>query len=228
MKRVLEPELMQDLLQVQAYAEADFSESDNSLIKRIEEILDLESKQLGSKSLIGDLGCGPGNITERLSSRWPFSNILGIDGSEAMLAVARQRKNHRETYSRINYCCCDLGSIVNRSIVFEKAADLIVSNSLLHHLHDPSYFWKALKHFTAQGTVYLHRDLRRPSSMDEAIALQKKYLPDAPKVLINDYLASLQAAFTVSEVEVQLESQGLEQLRVCENDDRYLEIFGSF
>lgn len=91
MNRVLEPELMQDLLQVQAYAEADFSESENSLIKRIEEILDLESKQLGSKSLIVDLGCGPGNITERLSTRWPFSKILGIDGSEAMLAVARPR-----------------------------------------------------------------------------------------------------------------------------------------
>lgn len=231
MKRVLEPELMQDLLQVQAYSDADFSESDNSLIHRIEEVLFQESKKLDSKSLIVDLGCGPGNITELLFSRWPTSEIMGIDGSEAMLALARQRKNQMnstEAEIRINYCCCDFSSLGNGSIVLERQADLIVSNSLLHHLHDPSYFWEALKPLTAKGTVYLHRDLRRPSSMDDAIALQKAYLPEAPQVLIHDYLASLQAAFTVSEIKAQLESTGLEHLSVLEKSDRYLEVFGSF
>ena len=161
----------------------------------------------------------------------PTSQIIGIDGSQAMLALARQRRNEKILQGseiRINYCCCEVTSLSTGLLMLEMQADLIVSNSLLHHLHDPSYFWKALQHFTAQGTVYLHRDLRRPSSMDDAIALQKTYLPDAPQILIHDYLASLHAAFTVAEVKAQLKNEGLAQLTVYEVEDRYLEIIGTF
>ena len=62
--------------------------------------------------------------------------------------------------------------------------------------------------------------------MEAAIALQKTYLDDAPKILIHDYLASLQAAFTIQEVEAQLNSEGLAHLSVYEVMDRYLEVVG--
>ena len=231
MKRVPEPELMQDLCQVKAYAKADFSENDDSLIKRLEEYLLLQGKKLDSNSLVIDMGCGPGNITERLSCRWPAVKIIGIDGSESMLAVARDRKNEnrgRDVLANIKYFCCDIGSIANESMNLEKSPDLIISNSLIHHFHDPSCFWKALKLLSIKGTVHLHRDLRRPSSYKKAIALQRLYLSDSPQVLIEDYLASLQAAFNVGEIKDQLEREGLDHFTVCENQDRYLEVVGIF
>jgi trans-aconitate 2-methyltransferase len=39
---------------------------------------------------IADLGCGPGNSTEVLRSRWPTSNIIGIDNSAAMIDAAKR------------------------------------------------------------------------------------------------------------------------------------------
>ena len=93
MVRFPEPELMQDLHQVRAYSEADFSNSEDSLIARLDEYLIMKGKTLGSDSLIVDLGCGPGNITERLHAKWPWTDIFGIDGSEPMLAIARRRSS---------------------------------------------------------------------------------------------------------------------------------------
>ncbi|MBV9734993.1 MAG: trans-aconitate 2-methyltransferase [Acidisphaera sp.] len=36
-----------------------------------------------------DLGCGAGNVTAMLRRRWPQAEVVGIDGSAAMLAEAR-------------------------------------------------------------------------------------------------------------------------------------------
>lgn len=38
-----------------------------------------------------DLGCGPGNLTEALSQRWPAAVIEAVDGSEEMVAAAWKR-----------------------------------------------------------------------------------------------------------------------------------------
>lgn len=231
MKRSLEPELMQDLLQVKAYAEADFSKSDDSLLKCIDEYLLREGRRIVSKSLIVDIGCGPGNITERLYAKWPSAEIVGVDGSESMLALARNRANNRNLCNgsgTITYFRCDISSIVDGSFNLGKPADLIVSNSLLHHIHTPHKFWEATKALSKKGSIHFHRDLRRPFSLDEACTLQKIHLSSSPEVLVKDYLASLQAAFTVEEVQFQLSNAGLDQLKVYEVADRYLDVVGIF
>ena len=78
----------------------------------------------------------------------------------------------------------------------------------------------------APGSVVLHRDLRRPDSETQLNQLQQRYLPDAPACLIDDYRASLRAAFTIDEVQSQLEVLGLERFSVREEDDRNLSVIG--
>ena len=119
-------------------------------------------------------------------------------------------------------------SYIHAIVKFKKPADLIISNSVLHHIHQPINFWRSLKFLSAKGTIHIHRDLRRPLSRENVMALQQKYLPEAPQVLVKDYLASLHAAFTVLEVKSQLQKEGLAYLNVDEVDDRYLEVVGSF
>ena len=230
MKRLPEPELMQGLLQVKAYAEADFSKSDASLISCIEEYLLKKGLKVTAKSLILDIGCGPGNITERLSYKWPTAKIFGIDGSQAMLSIARSRAEDarkKGDLTNVNYLCWDMFSIANGKLHLEKPIDLVVSNSLLHHLYDPALFWKVLGYLTDENTVNFHRDLRRPSTFENAIALQKTYLKDAPDVLVKDYLSSLRAAFTIEEVKEQINSQRLDHFEVYEIEDRYLDVVGT-
>ena len=229
MDRFPEPELMQDLHQVRAYSEADFSASEDSLIASIDEYLLLKGKIICSESLIVDLGCGPGNITERFSYKWPTAKIIGIDGSQAMLSIARSRAEDarkKGDLTNVNYLCWDMFSIANGKLHLEKPIDLVVSNSLLHHLYDPALFWKVLGYLTDENTVNFHRDLRRPSTFENAIALQKTYLKDAPDVLVKDYLSSLRAAFTIEEVKEQINSQRLDHFEVYEIEDRYLEVVG--
>ena len=220
---------MQNILQVECYGDADFASSDTTLIHRIDEYFALNEKKIGQGFLIIDIGCGPGNICELLALKWPSARVIGIDGSQSMLALARSRKEQktRDCLKNLSYYNLDISEI-SRLGVLPMPADLIVSNSCLHHLHDPSRFWAAAKMLSAHGSIHFHKDLRRPLSVNHAKSLQEKHLPKAPPVLKNDFLASLNAAFTKKEIELQLQNEGMQNLEVFELDDRYVEIVGVF
>jgi len=46
---------------------------------------------LAAPSCVYDLGCGPGNSTELLLTRFPHATVVGTDNSQSMLNSARQR-----------------------------------------------------------------------------------------------------------------------------------------
>ncbi len=228
MKRVVEPELMEDENQAKAYAEADFSLSDHLFVESLKRHLCGFGKDIDAGTLFLDLGCGPGNIAERISTTWPDSRVCGIDGSEPMLCLARKRQREKKiSKNNLSYKALNIKGLVNPLNEFTYSANVLVSNSLLHHLHDPGCLWLAIKNVCVPGAMVQIRDLRRPQSKNEAIALQQKYLSEAPDVLIRDYLASLQAAFTVDEVQIQLQEADLVNLSVSEIEDRYLEVIGT-
>tara|TARA_Y100001968_G_scaffold217938_1_gene200536 strand:- start:16571 stop:17266 length:696 start_codon:yes stop_codon:yes gene_type:complete len=229
MERLLEPELMDDHIQVKAYAMADFSQSDRSVINTLEKYRKKIGKEINDESFILDIGCGPGNITELLAQHWPFARVLGIDGSTEMLTVARKRKENLKNgrkVNRLSYLEKNLSSFLTGEAIMEPLADVLVSNSLLHHIHQPNKFWSLNKILLKKGGLVFHRDLRRPFSSEKAIEIQQKYQYDSPEVLRRDFLASLHAAFTINEVRDQLDRAGLYQLKVFEVDDRYLEVVG--
>jgi trans-aconitate 2-methyltransferase len=58
--------------------------------ERLRPALDLLAQvPLTSPAQVVDLGCGAGNVTAILRQRFPDAAVLGVDGSEAMLAKAR-------------------------------------------------------------------------------------------------------------------------------------------
>ena len=209
---------MEGRAQAEAYAAADFSAGDQAVIDRL---VQLFPEGLGPRLL--DLGCGPGNISFRLARCWPDAEVLGLDGAAAMLELAElQRAASPAGFGRLRF---ERVSLPAPQLAGGYSA--VVSNSLLHHLHDPAVLWHSVRQLAAPGARVYVKDLRRPPSAAAADLMRQRYLADAPPVLQHDYLASLHAAFTPEEVGAQLQAAGLgDQLQVAAVEDRYLEVWG--
>jgi trans-aconitate methyltransferase len=222
MQRRPEPELMDDPAQVQAYAQADFQASDQAMLERFAAFCGGDP---GPRLV--DLGCGPGNITFLLAHRWPRARVLGIDGAPRMLAVARQRAGAlpeqqagRVAFEQALLPLAEPGSLA-------AGFSAVLSNSLLHHLHDPAVLWQAVAQLGAPGAFVYVQDLRRPASPAAVDALVAAEMAGAPEVLRRDYRASLHAAFTPEEVEQQLQQAALaSHLQVAPLQRGYLEVWG--
>ena len=225
MNRTPEPELMQSPSQVRAYADADFSRSDSMVVKSLEKYLNKVGRTLNKSDLIFDIACGPGNIAERVAKNWPFVKVVGIDGSKEMLNEAEKKLSNNPT-KNLTYELVEINSIATGKKHFDLKADVLVSNSALHHFHDPYCFWGALKKLGKTKCIHIHRDLIRPASVEKAFELKEKHLSNSPEILKKDFFASLKASFTVEEVSQQLVDAGLSQLELFQVDELYFEIIG--
>ncbi len=220
MKRRPEPELMDAQDQAQAYASADFSES-NSLFMRL-----LDEQRPGSldgaRAL--DLGCGPADIVIRFLKHHPKASCDALDGSEAMLTIAKAAIDALPGVANRARLLCDRLP----SLTLERGAyDVILSNSLLHHLHEPQVLWDCVRAAGKPGALVLIMDLMRPASAGWAAALVESYAGKEAEILKRDFSNSLFAAFEPAEVTDQLRAAGLEnQLEVNVVSDRHVAVWG--
>lgn len=217
MQRSPEPELMLDPAQARAYANADFDAPNAAFV---EALLGTFPELDGHLELV-DLGCGPGDILIRLARRRPNWQLMGIDGSAAMLDAGLDAIAESGCESQITV----LQALLGDETLPEGRAGLLISNSLLHHLADPSALWRELRRLGAPGAAVFVQDLRRPADPAEALALVEAHAAGEPEVLRQDFLASLHAAYTVDEVQAQLAAAGL-ALTVAEVSDRHLRVWG--
>jgi trans-aconitate methyltransferase len=192
---------MDDAAQAEAYAAADFGEPDERFVATV-----LERAGRLPPGDVVDLGCGPGNITLRLARALPGRRVVGIDGAASMLEIARRRRDEGgPALEGAEFVCARLPA---RELPVGRCA-LVVSNSLLHHLHDPQGLWQTVMELSSPGTWVFVGDLRRPPDEAELRRQVAAYANGAPAVLRNDFEASLRAAFELEEVESQLQAAGL-------------------
>lgn len=220
MQRVTEPELMDDPWQAQAYAHADFDQAHSLIVEAFDACF--PGVELAGNLL--DLGCGPGDISFRFAARFPGSTVTGVDGAAAMIDLANLRKARETTTAdRVSFI---EGVIPGVALPLHPYA-AIISNSLLHHLHDPGVLWEFIAAYAGTDTLIFVADLLRPSSTREARRLVDEYAAGEPEVLRRDFYNSLLAAFEPREVEAQLVTAGLGELSVEVISDRHLVVHGS-
>jgi SAM-dependent methyltransferase len=219
MQRVTEPELMDDPLQAEAYAAADFAEAHGRIVAGFAETF--PGFEVAGNVL--DLGCGPGDISFRFAARFPGCAVIGVDGSAAMIELARQRQS-RETAlgERVRFIEGRIPGAPIPAMQFSA----IISNSLLHHLHRPSVLWETIAAYAFAGTRIYVADLRRPQTTAVARRLVDTYAAGEPDILRRDFYHSLCAAFEPQEIEAQLETAGLAGLSVTAISDRHLVVHG--
>ena len=219
--RIPEPELMEDPDQAAAYAGADFAAPHELCVDRFVASWPAARGPIAGIAL--DVGCGPADVVVRTARRCPGLVIDGVDGAEAMLAHGRTRIEREGLGNRVRL----YRAFLPHDPLPRTGYDVVISNSILHQLHDPSVLWKTLWKAAARGAHVFVMDLRRPSSTHEATALVDRYAQGEPEILRHDFHASLCAGFTPDEVRQQLADAGLSALAVDVISDRHLTISGA-
>ncbi len=216
LERRPEPELMDEAEQAAAYAGADFEASHGAIVHALVGRL----PDFPTAGHVLDIGCGPGDISIRVARYFPGVQVDGIDGAQEMLAPGRERIEREGLGERIGLYRVTLpGEAPPR-----EAYDAVVSNSLLHHLHDPMVLWRVIAATARVGAPVFIADLARPED-EAAVDALVAGMADEPAVLQRDFRASLHAAFTVEEVRGQLRAAGLD-LAVELMDDHHLVVWG--
>ena len=216
MKRVLEPELMDDRAQALAYAQADFAEENQGFVDRFR---DYFPDWTGGH--VVDLGCGPGDIPIRFVRAYPTARVTAVDASRPMLDLAAKAIAEAGVANQITLCCERF-----QSLAVPEQADALVSNSLLHHVPNPLQFWFRLKQLAKPGACILVMDLLRPESPEAAQELVDQYAADEDPILKRDFYNSLLAAFTEDDVAAQLAEMNLSRLLIDVPDDRHWVVGG--
>lgn len=218
MQRIPEPELMNDKVQAQAYACADFATPHNHFIELFQE----KFPGLQIEDAVLDLGCGPADISRRFMQAYPACHVHGVDGAKAMLEFGEQLNQQAGLSHRMQLIEACLPSVT----LPQKFYHVIISNSLLHHLHDPFVLWQTIKQHAKPFAHVFVMDLMRPESEEKARQLMELYAADEPPILQQDFYNSLLAAFTHEEVQQQLDEMGLGGLEVKVVSDRHMVISG--
>jgi SAM-dependent methyltransferase len=220
MKRLPEPELMDQPDQARAYADADFSEP-NALF------VDLFAAAFPdfAQGLVADLGCGPADIPVRLVDRYPRARVIAVDGAAEMLKLAAEAAARADRRRQIETLHWRIGAepVPQR---LRGAAAGIVSNSLLHHMSDAGALWRAVRDCAAPGAAVLVMDLLRPDSPEYAQSLVDLHAAGAPEILRRDFHNSLLAAYRPDEVDTQLRQMELAGLKVEQVSDRHWACWG--
>jgi trans-aconitate 2-methyltransferase len=76
---------------------------------------------------IADLGCGPGNLTQVLATRWPGAEVVGLDNSPEMIAAAASASEG----GRPRFVLADI-----RDWRPERPPDVLVCNAVLQWVPD--------------------------------------------------------------------------------------------
>jgi ubiquinone/menaquinone biosynthesis C-methylase UbiE len=97
-------------------------------------------REPGSASVL-DAGCGTGDLLERLS-RHGFEDLTGLDLSEGMLRVARDRDLGGARWMR---------GVIEDPPFERESFDLVIACFTVHHLLDPSAFFRLVDRVLRPG-----------------------------------------------------------------------------
>jgi ubiquinone/menaquinone biosynthesis C-methylase UbiE len=214
-RRVTEPEVMDIPDQALAYAKADFSDSNAAYVR---ELITLYGDDLENAV---DLGCGPGDVVVRIARALPGAHLTAVDGSQAMLSIAKVAIEGAGLAEQIRL----VQSLLPGLPVPPRSFTAVLCKDMLHHMHDPQALWQEILRLGRPGAAVYVMDLIRPNSPELAEHIVERVAAREDPLLKTDFFNSLCAAFTIAEVRQQLSTAGF-ALNVEQTSDRHMRITG--
>jgi ubiquinone/menaquinone biosynthesis C-methylase UbiE len=209
--RILEPEVMDSWEEAVDYDAMDFLEVNTAFAQTASQLCALEIAK------VLDAGTGTARIPIILSQMRPQWQIWGIDLAENMLKLGSQNVKAAGLQARISLELVDAKQLSYPDGQF----DMVISNSLIHHLPNPLPFLLELKRvLQPQGAICI-RDLIRPAdaaTIDRLVEGIGTEYSDRQKDLFRD---SLDAAFTIDEVEQLIAQAEIPDVKIYQSSDRH-------
>lgn len=199
-----------------AYDEAaEYHAMDHSEVNRrfVDELL---SGPVGPRVI--DLGCGPAAIPIELCQRVKAIEMIAIDAEVEMLEIAKREIDAAGLLDRISLHHADARQM---AIYDDGMADTVISNSLLHHLDDPSLGLATAVRLIRPGGRLFIRDLARPESEPEVEAIVARYSGEESANAQQLLRQSLHAALTLDEIRTMAGGLGIQPQHVQMTSDRH-------
>jgi ubiquinone/menaquinone biosynthesis C-methylase UbiE len=212
LQRVLEPEVMDTLEEAVDYDAMDFVEVNGAFSEAALALVPPQplAEHRATPRQVLDAGTGTARIPILINQRQqrlsqPLWQITAIDLAANMLKIGAEHVARAGLTQTIQLAQVDVKNLPYADASF----DLVISNSIVHHLPDPLPFFKELRRVLKPGGGFLLRDLLRPNTEAEVQALVAQIGPeynDHQQQLFGD---SLRAAFTLPEIQALFEAAGL-------------------
>lgn len=213
MKRIVEPEVMDTVEAAEAYDAMEHGEVDQAFVDRV--------VALGTKSgRFLDVGTGPAQIPIMLAQCCPNIHITAIDLSKEMLKIAQKHIVDNCLTDRITLELVDAKCLPYP----DNSFDGLISNSIVHHIHDSLTALKEMGRVMKPSGVVLIRDLIRPNTLEEAQAFVDKYAAEDTPYQQKLYYDSFLASFTIEEVNQMLIQMDMPGAVVVQSTDRHWSI----
>jgi ubiquinone/menaquinone biosynthesis C-methylase UbiE len=219
--RVPEPEVMDDSGEVHAYSSSAAQEylsviDDTFVVHALQLLGAPDSLSRSGRAL--DIGTGPGQIVLKLAHRLPDWELIGVDRSPNMIRealTARDQSSVRDSDldlacgARVEFLLAD-----GTALPFADASfDLVLCNSVLHHLERPELLFAEIARVAHAGSAILIRDLRRPSRLAYPLHV-RWYGRHYAGLMYKLYCDSVRAAYTLEELSALLHASPLCDARV--------------
>lgn len=211
LKRTLEPEFNDDDVETQLYDAMDHAAINRQFVDDL-----LAGGAVGPDMM--DLGTGTGLVVIELCRRADGIRVMAVDASISMLEQAKINIDVAALRDRIQLEHDD----AKRLEAFEDGMfDLVMSNSLLHHLPQPRLALEQAIRLTKAGGRIFHRDLLRPESEAAVEALVAQHAATEPAASQQLLRQSLHAALSLEEIRELAVAIGLPAASVQVTSDRH-------
>lgn len=215
--RVLEPEVMESAEEAHDYDTMDHSQVNRVFVDDLLAAAQTLSLSSGDSHRVFDAGAGTALIPIELVGRGGSFSVVAADAADEMLQLARQNIARSGMSQQIATAQVDCKRIADA----DGAYDIVMSNSIIHHIPEPFAVLAELVRILRPGGLLFIRDLFRPETDVEVDRLVALYAGGSNPHQQQLFRQSFHAALTVDEVRRLVASLDIPGDAVTATSDRH-------